>query len=136
MVPMLRTEEGYRTHRGNRRKYYGQAGRYRLKPYGVEWRTPSNSAWHSYMEGQAANLFGTVNCILPLVKQGVTVEDVVGRSIMESGKRLIDGEGLGHRKRINMMMTKVIDRIDGHAATNKMFQEEIENGTYPTIYSS
>jgi hypothetical protein len=30
----------------NRRKFYGQAGRYREKPYGIEYRTPSN-AWCS-----------------------------------------------------------------------------------------
>jgi hypothetical protein len=30
-----------------RRRYYGQAGEYRMKPYGFEYRTPSNQMWCS-----------------------------------------------------------------------------------------
>lgn len=32
----------YKLSQGNRRQHYGTAGRYRVKPYGIEYRTPSN----------------------------------------------------------------------------------------------
>jgi hypothetical protein len=135
-VPMLRTEEGYRVHRTNRRRYYGQAGRYRVKPYGVEWRTPSNCGWHSYMEGNASNLFSTINCVLPLVKQGVTSEDIGGSTLVAKSRLLIDGDGLGHRKRIAGVVQSWKDCIAVHKVARELFEEEAKNGHYPTLYAA
>ncbi len=135
-VPMLRTEEGYRTNRLNRRKHYGQAGRYRVKPYGVEWRTPSNTCWHAYMEGSVRSLFSTIDIILPLVKQGVTVHDIATDGLITKSRDLINGTGLGQRKRIKGVVDTWKSRVEHHPATWALVQEELANGNYPSLYSN
>ena len=135
-VAMLRTEEGYRQNRLNRRKYYGQAGRYRVKPYGVEWRTPSNVCWHAYMEGQVRGLFNTINIILPLVKQGVTVHDIGTPVLIAKTRELINVTGLGSRKRIKAVADSWKSRIEAHPATWAMVEEDIGHGNYPTLYAT
>ena len=135
-IPMLRTEEGYRVHRLNRRKYYGQAGRYRIKPYGVEWRTPANTTWHSYMEGGVNSLYSTIAVVLSLVKQGVTVDMVGTPGLITKSRLLIDSSGIGHRKRIMAMIDTWKSRVEGHTAAQAAFAAEMDNGRYPSLYAT
>jgi hypothetical protein len=59
-----------------RRKYYGQAGRFRPKPYGVEYRTPSNMWVHTILEYHGDKPFDQDNIILAvdLTDAGYTPE--------------------------------------------------------------
>lgn len=63
-----------------RRKYYGQAGRYRNKPYGIEYRTPSNS-WYMktvsarYGKAHGKHVITLVNTALNYLEAGKTPED-------------------------------------------------------------
>jgi hypothetical protein len=50
-----------------------------MKPYGVEWRTPSNANWYTYVyEDMASRLFGSLRVAISLVEQGVTAESIIG----------------------------------------------------------
>lgn len=50
-LPMACAEVEHYGDAYRRRQYYGQAGRFRSKPYGVEYRTPSNSWLGRTMDG-------------------------------------------------------------------------------------
>jgi len=79
----------------SRRAYYGQAGRYRLKPYGVEWRTPSSIMWYNWMNGRADCLFGSIHCAIHLAEQGVTTVAVGGQGLVGRTVELINQEQRG-----------------------------------------
>jgi hypothetical protein len=136
-APMMVIEEGYRLSRANRRHYYGQAGRYRLKPYGVEYRTPSNTGWHSYMEGGAHQLFGTIQASLSLVKQGVTVQDVFGQNMTDKARVFINGRGIGNSKRARIFSSELAAIASGDMSVAAALDEAERIYEHaPTIFAS
>lgn len=81
------TSQGYL-----RRQWYGQAGRYRIKPYGVEWRTPSNTNWYFWAKKakNAAELFSSVFVAKTLVESGVTLEAMASPIAIKRLRNAID----------------------------------------------
>lgn len=75
-----------------RRRYYGQAGRYRMKDYGLEWRTPSNDMWLNWiLNAQAPGLFASVYTATVLTRAGITVDSIGSPKAMERVRSAIDG---------------------------------------------
>lgn len=72
-----------------RRQWYGQAGRYRMKPYGIEWRTPSNLQWQYYMQTPDV-LFCSIDIAISLVKQGVTLNTLGSPAQIKRMRKGID----------------------------------------------
>ena len=79
------------TNGGMRRYHYGQAGRYRLKPYGLEWRTPSSSNWAVYVHQRGAErLFSAVHAAVAMTDAGVDVVDLVPTALLRELRTNID----------------------------------------------
>ena len=82
-----------------RRHWYGQAGRYRLKPYGIEYRTPSNMwvgdliAPRGPEPGDDASTYISKAIIasIDLIDQGKSVVDFIAPSDMDRVRAAIDG---------------------------------------------
>lgn len=81
----------------HRRAYYGQAGRYRMKPYGLEWRTPSSLMWRHWLQPQsAASLFASIGTAIALVRAGVYVESIASDIAVKRVRDAIDGRSLSN----------------------------------------
>lgn len=76
-----------------RRRFYGQAGRFRLKPYGLEWRTPSNANWWNWIQDDkhAASLFASVYMAATLTLADITVESLASPAAIQRMRDSIDG---------------------------------------------
>lgn len=104
--------------RPNRRKYYGQAGRYRLKPYGVEYRTPSVASWYHYCNGGAYGLFASIYMAFSLQNQGLTPAEVLGENLH---KRTIETINKGTWTNAASSITlSVQDKLNALAGTTAM----------------
>lgn len=88
----------YRIHRARdplenrpyRRAFYGQAGRCRLKPYGIEWRTPSVKQWLSWQEGGISRVFASVHIAIAMLNAGHDVTVHLGEDLTEQVRQNID----------------------------------------------
>lgn len=70
-----------------RRQWYGQAGRYRNKPYGIEYRTPSNLWTNSVVAHRRAPMLENIQQAVDLTDLGKQVEDSMP---MADLRRVID----------------------------------------------
>lgn len=82
-----------------RRKFYGQAGRFRYKPYGVEYRTPSSNWVGSLLGinreegiGEVWTLLDQMNAALGMMERGKAPEDYGLDMPLIRGA--IDGQGI------------------------------------------
>lgn len=104
--------EGNRDRQAYRRRtWYGQAGRYRMKDYGLEWRTPSNVMWAGWvLDASAYGLFASIYSALTLVRAGITVDSIAPEKAIERIRQSIDGQdGKACIRRIHYWQDKLYE---------------------------
>lgn len=119
-----------------RRRYYGQAGRYRTKPYGVEWRTPSALNWQFWTTDivSAASLFASIYCAIGLVRQDTTVESVGNPVGIRRMRESIDGNSRVPIRRRMAYWQELLSEVPECRAIIK--QSEKLYGQSPGLYAS
>ncbi len=89
-VPMLKYEDA------ERRRIYGGAGAFRLKPYGVEYRTPSN--FWIFNKERREWMFNTVSRVVGTFRDMTTlpegVDKIINQHDLSAAKGLIESQGL------------------------------------------
>ena len=131
-----------------RRKYYGRAGEYRMKPYGVEYRVPSNFWLQSYVlwsmvsglcrqvvDLHYANFFNRLTKKVPLenVRKAINNNDkdlalenlrLLAEFIKEHDINLSSGLSVSNvDKFIRLVQSNIINQYPWKATRSEMFQD-------------
>lgn len=120
-----------------RRSYYGQAGRYRIKPYGMEWRTPSNLNWSYWVSdpSRAARLFASAYVATTLASRGMTIQSLTSPTMVTRLRQTIDSrsQALPIGRRISFWQELLSEQKD---VTALVKQAGKLYGSPPGLYAS
>jgi hypothetical protein len=116
----------------HRRRFYGQAGRYRLKPYGVEWRTPSNLNWWTWSRHTSGQLFASVNSAVQLVEAEIYAADTFTAESVEQMRFAIDS---ADERLLWREITATQEELDTGAVRDVVNHNEEIFGYVPHVYT-
>lgn len=117
-----------------RRRFYGQAGRYRLKEYGVEWRTPGCAAWYTWaIQKKAPRLFASIWLATQLIQRGLTTEVMSSQVSLE---RLQQGLNSSELKSLTRLTYYWQEKLYEAATTKSLVRAAGElYGARPSLFT-
>lgn len=105
-----------------RRELYGKAGAYRAKPYGVEYRFPSN-VWLRDRETRKV-VFDLVTATVAFMQRGYVISRLLGVSEEDVREILNNGD----HERARKLLSIISGNCEKYFNTNEKFLKEFPNG--------
>jgi hypothetical protein len=129
-------------HTWRRRFFYGQAGRFRIKPYGLEYRTPDNSwtthrskaIWRRCVNAFNIWMAGGAQDVIDRIEKYTDMDDDAVRTMLDNplGLTIEDAAGAAREWQIEHTYTNTLEdtwtAFDGHAnqAIEDYYREDAE----------